>query len=106
MGLPPLVLRARPSAQEQRVRPANRVLDGRGVIPPKGGHTYGPWQSTRCREGTARAALDRPVETQRLGRAAFCARHGPSPARFYGWRRTLQQRDAERTAFVPVHVVA
>jgi hypothetical protein len=28
-----------------RVRPANRVLDGRGVIPPKVGHNHGPWQS-------------------------------------------------------------
>ena len=31
---------------EKGVRPTNRVLDGRGVIPPKGGHTYGPWQNT------------------------------------------------------------
>jgi hypothetical protein len=22
-----------------------RVLEGRGVIPPKGGHNHGPWQS-------------------------------------------------------------
>jgi hypothetical protein len=27
------------------VRPADRVLDGHGVIPPKGGQPYGPWQS-------------------------------------------------------------
>ena len=38
--------------------------------------------------------------------AAFCARHGLSPGNFYAWRRTLQRRDAERTAFVPVQVVA
>ena len=37
---------------------------------------------------------------------AFCARHGLSPASFYAWRKTLRRRDAERTAFVPVHVVA
>src|SRR4051794_8717606 len=38
--------------------------------------------------------------------AAFCARPGLSPARFYAWRRTARRRDAERTAFVPMHVVA
>jgi hypothetical protein len=27
------------------VRPANRVFEGRGVIPPKGGHNHGPQQS-------------------------------------------------------------
>ena len=31
---------------------------------------------------------------------ALCARHGLSPTGFYAWRRTLQRRDAERTAFV------
>jgi hypothetical protein len=28
-----------------RVCPADRVLDGRGVMPPKGGHNHGPRQS-------------------------------------------------------------
>src|SRR5438128_1608987 len=37
---------------------------------------------------------------------AFCARHGLSPASFYAWRRTLPQRDAPRTPFVPVRLVA
>ena len=37
--------------------------------------------------------------------AAFCARHGLSPARFYAWRRTLQRRDAQPAPFVPVPVV-
>jgi hypothetical protein len=41
------------------VRPANRVLDGRGLIPPKGGHHHGPRQSAGRAEGTAVATLDR-----------------------------------------------
>ncbi len=44
---------------KKSVRPADRVLDGRGLIPPKGGHNHGPWQSARRAEGTAVAALDR-----------------------------------------------
>jgi hypothetical protein len=38
---------------------------------------------------------------------AFCTRHDLAPARFYHWRRVLEQRAAEEpTAFVPVQVVA
>jgi hypothetical protein len=36
---------------------------------------------------------------------AFCDRHGLSTASFYAWRRVLEQRAAERPAFVPVRVV-
>lgn len=36
---------------------------------------------------------------------AFCTRHGLAQPSFYAWRRTLQQRDAAATTFVPVHVV-
>jgi transposase len=36
---------------------------------------------------------------------AFCDRHGLTPPNFYAWRRTLQQRDAAATTFVPVPVV-
>src|SRR5947199_3864805 len=45
-------------------------------------------------------------QSSRLSVAAFCARHGLSPASFYAWRRALQQRDAQRTTFVPVRLVA
>jgi len=37
---------------------------------------------------------------------AFCARHRLPPPTFYAWRRRLQRRAAERTAFLPVQVVA
>ena len=37
--------------------------------------------------------------------AAFCARHGLTPASFYAWRRTLQCRAAEHVPFVPVQVL-
>ena len=40
------------------VRPANRVLDGRGLIPPKGGQPHGPRQTARCAQTTAVAAVD------------------------------------------------
>ena len=36
---------------------------------------------------------------------AFCARRGVATPSFYAWRRMLEQRDAERPAFVPVRVV-
>jgi hypothetical protein len=52
-----------------RVRPPDRVIDGRGLMPPKGGHHHGPWQSARRAEGTAVAALDRPVADQWTERA-------------------------------------
>ena len=42
-----------------RVRPADRVIDGYGLIPPKGGHHHGPRQSAGRREGTSVATLDR-----------------------------------------------
>ena len=34
----------------------------------------------------------------------FCAEHGLSEPSFYGWRRTLDERDREAPAFVPVTV--
>jgi hypothetical protein len=37
---------------------------------------------------------------------AFCQRRGLTIASFYAWRRVLQQRAAEKAAFVPVQVVA
>ena len=37
---------------------------------------------------------------------AFCTRHRLNTASFYAWRRTLQRRTAEQTAFLPVQVVA
>jgi hypothetical protein len=37
---------------------------------------------------------------------AFCERRGLTVASFYAWRRVLQQRAAEKAAFVPVQVVA
>jgi transposase len=36
---------------------------------------------------------------------AYCARHGLAEPSFYAWRRELQQRDADRAAFVPVRLV-
>ena len=37
---------------------------------------------------------------------AFCGGQGLSEASFYGWRRTLAERDASAVAFVPVTVAA
>src|SRR5229473_5565969 len=37
---------------------------------------------------------------------AFCERQRLSEPSFYAWRRELAKRDAQRPAFVPVHVVA
>src|SRR5262249_1694449 len=37
---------------------------------------------------------------------AFCQRRGLTLSSFYAWRRMLQRRDAEKSAFVPVQVVA
>jgi transposase len=36
----------------------------------------------------------------------FCARHRLATPSFYAWRRTLQRRDAEPAAFLPVQIVA
>jgi transposase len=36
---------------------------------------------------------------------AFCERHSLTLPSFYAWRRTLQQRDAATTSFLPVQVV-
>jgi hypothetical protein len=36
---------------------------------------------------------------------AFCKQRDVPQASFYGWRRTLAERDAEPRPFVPVHVV-
>jgi hypothetical protein len=41
------------------LRPADRVIDGCGLIPPKGGHHHGPRPSAGRAEGTAVATLDR-----------------------------------------------
>jgi hypothetical protein len=41
-----------------------------------------------------------------LSARAFCERRGLTVASFYAWRRVLQQRAAEKAAFVPVQVVA
>jgi hypothetical protein len=49
----------RTSPWELRLRPADRVLDSCGLIPPKGGHHHGPRQSAGRAEGTAVATLDR-----------------------------------------------
>jgi hypothetical protein len=37
---------------------------------------------------------------------AFCERRGLTVGSFYAWRRVLQQRAAEKAAFVTVQVVA
>ena len=36
----------------------------------------------------------------------FCARRGLGVPRFYAWRREMIRRDAQQSAFVPVHVLA
>jgi hypothetical protein len=36
---------------------------------------------------------------------AFCARRGLAPANFYAWRRTLERRDSQQPAFLPVRVL-
>ncbi len=45
---------------------------------------------------------------RRSGRSirAFCAQQQLSEPSFYAWRRTIAQRDAEATRFLPVRVVA
>ena len=68
----------------KRVRPADRVLDGRGVIPPKGGHHHGPGQSAGRAEGTAVAALDRRVAGERPERAGLLCPTRP------GYRQLLR----------------
>jgi hypothetical protein len=37
---------------------------------------------------------------------AFCQRRRQTVARFYAWRRVFQRRAAEKSAFVPVQIVA
>jgi len=37
---------------------------------------------------------------------AYCEEHGLSEPSFYGWRRSLAERDAVGVRFVPVHVAA
>jgi hypothetical protein len=41
-----------------------------------------------------------------LGVQTFCAQRRLARPSFYAWRRTLEQRVAAKTAFVPVQVVA
>ncbi len=50
-----------------------------------------------------RGVVKRQVASGLSGRA-FCRREGLSEASFYGWRRTISERDAEakRPAFLPV----
>ena len=38
-----------------------------------------------------------------LSGRAFCDRHGLATPSFYHWRRVLQRRAVERSAFVPAH---
>jgi hypothetical protein len=59
---------------ERRLRPANRVLDRFGLIPPKGGYNHDPWcpgpnsdrifcqinGSRGCRATTGRNGIERP----------------------------------------------
>src|SRR5439155_22164508 len=52
-----------------RVCPADRVLDGDVVMPPKGGQHHDPRQAARCAERTAVAAVDRGL----AGEWAECA---------------------------------
>jgi hypothetical protein len=66
------------------LRPADRILDGCGLIPPKGGHHHGPRQSAGRAEGTAVAAMDQPVANQRIERAGLLC-----PPRL-GYRQLLQ----------------
>jgi len=97
------------------LRPADRVLDGCGLIPPKGGHHHGPRQSAGRAEGTAVAAMDQPVADERAERAgllcpprpcyrqllqlaasgtAACRREGRVRARAGRGRRGDRQRDS------------
>ncbi len=82
-----------------RVRPVDRLLDGRGVIPPKGGHNHGQRRSVGRAEGTKVATLDRPVAGQRADRASFLCSPRPGYLSFHHWRR-LQRRAVEKTAFL------
>jgi uncharacterized protein YdhG (YjbR/CyaY superfamily) len=68
----------------QRLRPANRVIDGYVVIPPEGGHSHGPWQNAGRGEGTAVAAPDRPVAGEWAQRAGLLRPSRP------GYRQLLQ----------------
>src|SRR5262249_47719117 len=54
-----------------RLRPADRVLDSRGVILPKGGHHHGPRQAARSAQRATLATLDPTLEEQRSTRSSF-----------------------------------
>ncbi len=49
--------------------------------------------------------LVRQWRSSGLSIRAFCAQQHLSEPSFYAWRRTITQRDAEATRFVPVQVV-
>jgi hypothetical protein len=54
---------------EYRVRPADRVLDRVGLIPPKGGPDHDPREAARCAERTPVAAVDHSLAGERVERA-------------------------------------
>jgi hypothetical protein len=58
------------------LRPADRVLDSRGVILPKGGHPHGPRQAARSTQRATLATLDSTLEEQRSNGSGFLR---PSP---------------------------
>jgi transposase len=48
----------------------------------------------------------REWQTSGLSISVFCARRCLAAPSFYAWRRELKRRDAQRPAFVPVHILA
>jgi transposase len=57
-----------------------------------------------CKERFWRRVV-RQWRTSGLSVRAFCEQHDLPQASFYGWRRTLAERDAKPRPFMPVHVV-
>jgi hypothetical protein len=52
-----------------RVCPVKSVLDGRGEMPPKGGHSHGPRQTARCAQRTTVATVTSSLAEERTERA-------------------------------------
>jgi hypothetical protein len=66
--------------------------------------------STNNQQGTSKErfwrAQVRQWRTSGLSVRTFCEERGLSQPSFYGWRRTLAQRDEAAVRFVPVQVTA
>jgi transposase len=87
-----------------RERPPKPVLDGHGLISAKEVAMSTINQRRSDKERFWRRMI-RQWRSSGLSVRAFCAERELAVPSFYGWRRTIAQRDAEAFHFVPVHVV-